>query len=329
MNKHTETILHFYQGDQLHTALGAASSRTLLRTQEQPLAEQEHQPGRSNTKLLTTDAQGSVLQTHAGHDAASFSYTAFGHSPRDEAANALAGFNGENCDPQTGCYLLGNGYRAYNPIIKRFNSPDNLSPFGEGGINAFTYCAGDPVNYTDPTGHMIYYRGAGRYSPYPGANRLVPESMSLSRSPAPPSTPRPQPSAVTPRPYTPATSSTMLVAHASSHTARKATTSQSPSAIPPVPSTQPATRAKNSSWKALANELGWKNKYDIEEFLNTRKLSPKSMHKDQFTREMVDYIDWQIQYPDAMQRNIRKEITKASQSLRARLSKEYESRIQK
>jgi len=64
------------------------------------------------------------------------------------------GFNGERADPVSGTYHLGNGYRAYNPVLMRFNCPDSLSPFGAGGINPYAYCAGDPVNHTDPTGHM-------------------------------------------------------------------------------------------------------------------------------------------------------------------------------
>ncbi len=64
------------------------------------------------------------------------------------------GFNGERPDPITGHYLLGNGYRAFNPVLMRFNSPDSWSPFGEGGLNAYGYCVGDPVNRSDPTGHF-------------------------------------------------------------------------------------------------------------------------------------------------------------------------------
>jgi RHS repeat-associated protein len=68
--------------------------------------------------------------------------------------DGLPGFNGERTDPASGTYHLGNGYRAYNPVLMRFNCPDNLSPFGAGGINPYSYCAGDPVNYTDPSGHI-------------------------------------------------------------------------------------------------------------------------------------------------------------------------------
>ncbi|WP_420329543.1 RHS repeat-associated core domain-containing protein, partial [Pseudomonas avellanae] len=38
----------------------------------------------------------------------------------------------------------------------RFNSPDSLSPFGEGGLNAYGYVGGDPVGFVDETGHMPF-----------------------------------------------------------------------------------------------------------------------------------------------------------------------------
>ncbi|MCU6375056.1 hypothetical protein [Morganella morganii] len=34
----------------------------------------------------------------------------------------------------SGSYHPGNGYRAYNPVLMRFNCPDSLSPFGGGGL---------------------------------------------------------------------------------------------------------------------------------------------------------------------------------------------------
>jgi RHS repeat-associated protein len=71
-----------------------------------------------------------------------------------KVADGLPGFNGERPDPLTGNYHLGNGYRAWSPRLMRFTCPDSLSPFGAGGINPYAYCAGDPVNLTDPSGHI-------------------------------------------------------------------------------------------------------------------------------------------------------------------------------
>ncbi len=77
-------------------------------------------------------------------------YSAHGHQPH--AVGSVLAFNAQWRDPLTGCYHLGNGYRAYNPALMRFQAADRLSPFGEGGVNAYAYCLGDPVNHRDPTG---------------------------------------------------------------------------------------------------------------------------------------------------------------------------------
>lgn len=73
----------------------------------------------------------------------------------------VVGFNSERNDPVSGNTHLGNGYRTYNPDLMRFNCPDAWSPFGSGGINLYAYCAGDPVNHTDPSGHMSWKAGLG------------------------------------------------------------------------------------------------------------------------------------------------------------------------
>ena len=80
-------------------------------------------------------------------------YTPFGYHVHDALLSAI-GFNGERPELETGHYLLGQGYRAFNPVLMRFNSPDSWSPFGEGGINAYAYCDNDPLNKTDATGHL-------------------------------------------------------------------------------------------------------------------------------------------------------------------------------
>jgi RHS repeat-associated protein len=50
-------------------------------------------------------------------------------------------------------YLIGNGKRAYGTGLMRFYSPDAFSPFGRGGLNAYAYCLGDPINNVDRDGH--------------------------------------------------------------------------------------------------------------------------------------------------------------------------------
>ncbi|PSV20626.1 RHS repeat-associated core domain-containing protein [Photobacterium leiognathi subsp. mandapamensis] len=64
------------------------------------------------------------------------------------------GFNGEWLDPILQGYHLGKGYRVYQPKLMRFNAPDSLAPFNEGVHNAYVYCHNDPINFTDPSGHL-------------------------------------------------------------------------------------------------------------------------------------------------------------------------------
>ncbi|MFM2585498.1 RHS repeat-associated core domain-containing protein [Vibrio campbellii] len=64
------------------------------------------------------------------------------------------GFNGEWLDPILEGYHLGQGYRVYQPKLMRFNAPDSLAPFSEGVHNAYVYCHNDPINFTDPSGHL-------------------------------------------------------------------------------------------------------------------------------------------------------------------------------
>jgi RHS repeat-associated protein len=100
------------------------------------------------TRLLASDLARSVLRG-ASHG---FAYSAYGYDPVRESPCLRLGFNGVMRDPQAAVYLLGNGHRAYNPVLMRFCSPDKLSPFVDGGVNSYGYCAGDPINHADPRG---------------------------------------------------------------------------------------------------------------------------------------------------------------------------------
>lgn len=107
--------------------------------------------GYMNISLLTTDTMRSVLfsQAQSGKTTAQC-YPPYGGGLSHHVMHP--GYNGERVDPLTGVIHLGNGYRAFNPGLQRFNAPDNLSPFNQGGLNAYIYCDGDPINRADPSG---------------------------------------------------------------------------------------------------------------------------------------------------------------------------------
>ena len=145
----------FYVKTRLSTELKGTADRSIMQHGHQLLAERHRQSGSAETHLLATDQQRSLLHVLNRLQHHPMAYTAFGHRPQGSGLLSLLGFNGEQSDPVTGHYLLGNGYRAFNPVLMRFNSPDSWSPFREGGLNAYAYCAGDPVNFSDPTGHFL------------------------------------------------------------------------------------------------------------------------------------------------------------------------------
>lgn len=145
-----ELIRFFYNEQALCSEVAGDERRSLLLGNGQTLAEQQGE----DVVLFVTDGQGTALARLGVEDASVMAHAPYGDRPVTSGLGALLGFQGERLDPSTGCYLLGQGYRAYNPRLMRFHSPDSWSPFEGGGINAYAYCLGDPVNFNDPTGHI-------------------------------------------------------------------------------------------------------------------------------------------------------------------------------
>ncbi|HEF4759748.1 TPA: RHS repeat-associated core domain-containing protein [Pseudomonas putida] len=145
----------FYLKDRLSTEIQGSEQRSIMQHGDQLLAQQQRQNGTVETRLLATDPQRSVLNILDATQPHPLAYTPYGHRPLGNGLLSLLGFNGERPDPVTGWYLLGNGYRPFNPVLMCFTSPDSWSPFGEGGLNAYAYCVGDPVNRLDPMGHSF------------------------------------------------------------------------------------------------------------------------------------------------------------------------------
>ena len=77
-------------------------------------------------------------------------YTAYGYRKAEGNTSPIS-YNGDY--EIDGLFLMGNGYRLYSPTIRRFYSADSMSP-GRAGVNPYTYNLGDPINRSDPSGHL-------------------------------------------------------------------------------------------------------------------------------------------------------------------------------
>jgi RHS repeat-associated protein len=155
MKRQATTTQFFYQGCKLVTVNQSGLRRAIFRSADLSFAELstgEHQ----ESGLLKVDQNGSVMMVSGGVDKEeSHCYTAYGYDPSLPSHRTYSGFNGERLEAIAAAYLLGNGYRLYNPVLMRFHSTDSMSPFDRGGMNCYCYCLNDPVNNTDPSGHFL------------------------------------------------------------------------------------------------------------------------------------------------------------------------------
>jgi len=136
---------YFYRADDYVTSLDGLQTSCILRGDTVALAYKINE----KTHALACDSHNSPLNGAAGQvDLKAFD--AYGHSTLN--VSSPVAFNGERFDAFSSHYWLGNGYRLYQPMLRRFNSPDDSSPFSKGGINAYAFVSGDPVNFIDPTG---------------------------------------------------------------------------------------------------------------------------------------------------------------------------------
>ncbi|KAG5821601.1 hypothetical protein H9Q74_000030 [Fusarium xylarioides] len=142
--------LHYHDGALV--AITKGESKTSYLTDGHTYWGESTQHGEQDaiTELWASDSHKSILASIGAGNHSHLSYTPYGFSKESPAI----GFNGQWRDPVTGWYHLGNGYRVYNPSLMRFHAPDSWSPFVSNEINPYAYCLGDPVNNTDPSGHM-------------------------------------------------------------------------------------------------------------------------------------------------------------------------------
>ncbi|MGY2261988.1 RHS repeat-associated core domain-containing protein [Pseudomonas sp. SDO55104_S430] len=175
----------FYLKERLVTVSQGVVHSSIMQHDDQLLAQQQRQSGAVETCLLVTDHQRSVLKVFGASQSTPLGYTPYGHHSAQNGLLSLLGFNGERADSVTGWYLLGNGYRAFDPVLMRFICPDSLSPFHRGGFNAYAYCQGDPVNRSDPNGHWSFgaFKSIGyfldKYNPFRRARTQTPSAPEI------------------------------------------------------------------------------------------------------------------------------------------------------
>ncbi|WP_119143577.1 RHS repeat-associated core domain-containing protein [Pseudomonas reidholzensis] len=180
--------LLFYQNGTLAALVRPGDCQRLMRAQGRVLAQRSGCAAQASALLVQTDPAGSTLVARNQASRHAMAYGPYGHLAEDAAVTSL-GFNGQWREPTLEGYLLGNGYRLYQPGLMRFYSPDRHSPFGDGGVNGYCYCSGDPVNHVDPTGrvrHTLFQRVAGMRPMQPEKSTVVvsPQGIKLDLLPA-------------------------------------------------------------------------------------------------------------------------------------------------
>lgn len=141
----------FYRDGRVTTTITDTKHRSIIEYRQAPLAE--IRPGAKDLiHLIATDLTRSVVIVKDTTIDERHAYSPYGNACTLPSPNTLLGYHGERIDPHD-VYLPGS-YRVYSPGFMRFLSPDTWSPFGRAGINTYVYCKGDPINHTDPSGHM-------------------------------------------------------------------------------------------------------------------------------------------------------------------------------
>ena len=157
-----ETTNYYYQnGVVAYTtdANGEQNSQNLIGTDGNVLATERFQQNATQYYLYNKDIQGSTssLVKEDGSADATYQYTDFGETTihgDDQAKNEVC-YTGGIYDQSTGLYYLNAWY--YNPEDGRFMTEDTYrgdTTKSETG-HLYVYCANNPVNYVDPSGHFL------------------------------------------------------------------------------------------------------------------------------------------------------------------------------
>ncbi|WP_139832834.1 RHS repeat-associated core domain-containing protein [Pseudomonas sp. B5(2017)] len=145
-------LLYFYMGAHLQHVMTSLGSTTCIRNGSVVVAESLYETGRAATTLVGSDMANSPITGSVRCTPIQQVFTPYGYNRQAAPPLTSTGFTGQPRTSAAPMYLMGNGYRAYITILMRLCSPDALSPFAAGGINAYAYCGNDPINYSDQSG---------------------------------------------------------------------------------------------------------------------------------------------------------------------------------
>ena len=162
----SKTTNYYYQdGVVSYTTDGdnSQTSQNLIGTDGNILATQRYGSDHTDYLLYHKDIQGSTtsLVKEDGSADATYRYTDFGETTinGDNKAENEVCYTGGIYDQSTGLYYL--NARYYNPEDGGFLTEDTYR--GETNEpntqNLYAYCANNPVNYVDPSGHLFFSAG--------------------------------------------------------------------------------------------------------------------------------------------------------------------------
>ncbi len=175
----TNTTCYYYEGSLLLYTTdenGVKISQNIIGNQNNTFATIRYDGIKQSEYFYSKDVQGSVtnLADNTGMCSKSYNYTDFGETEErfeSEVDNEIC-YTGGVYDELTGLYYL--NARYYNSDDGNFLSKDSYRGT-EGNAdswNLYAYCAGNPVNYVDPSGHTSRPINSGQYYPAQAWNTL-------------------------------------------------------------------------------------------------------------------------------------------------------------
>lgn len=150
MEENGKLITFIFRGDEIVTEETQEDKIRYIRTNS--LLASDAESARTYYHYAS-DEMGSithVVDSEADKILNQYEYDAWGNltTCNEKVPNRFK-FNGQQYDPITQQYYL--RARYYNPVIGRFTQEDT---YRGDGLNLYAYCAGNPVYYVDPSGHI-------------------------------------------------------------------------------------------------------------------------------------------------------------------------------